>query len=125
MRIADRFRTNNRQNSSTINHTPTADPLPEKQEVTITPAMRQVLDKLFSTRNQEKGRPFGTRNISGRGALTERNSPYARIDPSPRAKKQRFSEIHQVYANPREEPQPLVERQRSYIKYARQKLQLD
>ena len=120
--FVDKFKINNCQTSSTIqNHR-----YDEKKEVAITPAMKQVLDKLFGTRNDDKSQPFWTRTSdlpADQHANTERHSSNSpRRSQSPREKKQRFSEIHQVYANRREDALPLIERQRSYINYARQKL---
>ena len=58
--------------------------------------------------------------------MTDRRSPNSpRHSQSPRAKRQRFSDKHQVYAYPRPDALPLVERQRSYINYARNHLWLD
>ena len=90
--------------------------------------MRHVLDKLFGNRTEDerKGQSARYTTVAGQRAATDRNSPRDSPSPSPgRTKPQRFSVKHQVYANRREEDTPLIERQRSYINYARNKLLLD
>lgn len=126
MKFLDKFKTNNCQTGSTIQQT---DGTIEKHDVEVTPAMKQVLDKLFG-RTEEKEKGGWMQSGSGQAqpvdqrANTERHSPRASPGRSPRAP-QRFSEKHQVYAHRRAEDVPLIERQRSYINYARNKLQLD
>lgn len=130
MKFIDKFKTNNCQTTSTIptgsaNAHYRTDDAAGKHDVEITPAMKQVLDKLFGGTNggkvNEKSNNLWATDAHAR---TERNSP-SHSPGHPRGKKQRFSEKHQVYANPRADDVPLIERQRSYINYARQRLQLD